>query len=365
MRARFLSKTTPSDFEMEGSNGSESAHDQGTQVTTPYYTPYQKQGMQTPGLQPVNIDLSLNSGGSSSMTSLKESPGSPSSSSSSSSNSESESFNSSVVHLHGLPGNIKLPKEPKLKGESNGLEQKNHVDQEDDTDDTLLAIENMSYEELLRKYIKNAEELRVSNLKMQMSEKEIIDLKSQMEKHKDQLDHVQNELNEKEAGLRYERGLVLELQKRTAALENHVPDCSSKIANLMEELEVTREQLKASNDVATRLQGELLSRSYDGAQDLQCQLEAAHKNIATLEAQLDLGRKQIQELEDRIIWHKTNETKHELEMQNLNAEVLNAQEQFSLEKSHLHSDIETLSEEKLHMGSRLNDLESRSHILEN
>ncbi|KAI9102079.1 hypothetical protein K1719_023589 [Acacia pycnantha] len=352
---------------MEGSNSFESVHDQGTQVMTPYYTPYQKQGLQTPGLQPVNIDLSLNSGGNSSVTSQKEGSGFPSSSSSPLS-SESEPFNSSLIHHHGLPvksDDMELPKETKLKEEFNGLEQQNHVDQGDDTNNTLQGIENISYEELLRKFIKNAEELRISNVKIQISEKEIINLKSQMEKHKDQLDHAQNELNMREADLEYERGQVLELQKQTAALETHVPDCSNKIAKLIEELEVTREQLRASNDEITRLQEELFSRSCDVAQDLQCRLEAAQENIATLEAQLDSGRKQIQELEDRIIWHKTNETKYELEMQKLKAEMLNALEQVSLEKNQLQSDIATLSEEKLQMDNRVKVLESRSNILEN
>ncbi|XP_028796164.1 protein NETWORKED 4B-like [Neltuma alba] len=352
---------------MEGSKSSESVNDQGTQVVTPYYTPYQKQGLQTSGLQPVNIDISLNSGGDNSLTSLKEGSGSPFSSSSSLS-SESVSFNSSVIHHHGLPVKSDdveiLPKETKLKGEFNGIERQNYMDQEDDPDNISRVIENITYEELLRKFIKNAEELRISNLNIQISEKEIINLKNQMEKHKDQLDHVQNELKMREADLEYERGQVLELQKQTAALETHVPDCFNKIAKLMEELEVAREQLKASNDEATRLQGELLSRSCDGTRDLPSQLEAAHENIAALEAQLDSGRKQVQELEDRITWHKTNETKRELEMQKLKSEMLNAQEQISLEKSQLQSGIATLSEEKLQMDDRLKELESRSNILE-
>ncbi|KAK4273751.1 hypothetical protein QN277_017087 [Acacia crassicarpa] len=349
---------------MEGSNSFESVHGQGTQVMTPYYTPYQKQGLQTPGLQPVNIDLSLNSGGDSSVTSQKEGSGSPSSSSSRLS-SECEPFNSSLINHHGLPvksDDMGLPKETKLKEEFNGLEQQNHVDQGDDTNNILQGIENISYEELLRKFIKNAEELRISNVKIQISEKEITNLKSQMEKHKDQLNHVQNELNMREADLEYERGQVLELQKQTAALETHVPDYSNKIAKLIEESEVTREQLKASNDEITRLQEELFSRSCDGTQDLQCRIEAAEENIATLEAQLDSGRKHIQELEDRIIWHKTNETKHELEMQKLKAEMVNALERVSLEKNQLQS---TLSEEKLQMDNRVKVLESRSNVLEN
>lgn len=322
---------------MEGSDSSESIRDQGTQVTTPYYTPYQQPGLQTSGLQPVNIDLSLSSGGNNTLTSQKEASGSPSLSSSSLS-SESEG--------------MELTKETNLREEFHGLEQQNHMDH-----DILQAIENMSYEELLRKFIKSAEELRISNLKIHISEKEIINLKSQIEKHKDQLDHVQNELKMREADLEYERAQVIELRKQKDNLETHVPDCCNKIAKLVEELEVAGEQLKASNDEATRL--------CNGTLDLKGRLEAAQENIATLEAQLDSGRKRIQELEDRIIWHKTNETKHELEMQKLKAEMLNAREQISLEKNQLQSDIAILSEEKLQMDYRLRELESRSNIVEN
>ncbi|KAF7816571.1 protein NETWORKED 4B [Senna tora] len=339
---------------MEGSDNSEAVYDQGTLGTTPYYTPYQKEvlQLQTSDLQPINMDLSPIFGSDSSVASPKEAPRSPSSSSSS----ESESSNSSVIHH--LPVNTddsELPIDTKLKEEFPDMEQQNHKVLEDNIDDMLQTRENGSYEELLRKFIKNEEELRVSNLNLQMSEKEISNLKSRVEK----------KLKMREADLEYERGRVLELQKQIADLGTHVPDCDYKISKLMEEMELTREQLKVSNDEIARLQDELVSSTCDGTNDLQAQLEVGQEKIATLETQLDSGRKQIQELEDRVIWYKANEAKNELEVQNLKDEMLDAQAQILLEKNQLLSDIESLSEEKLQMNSRLKELELESHFLQN
>ncbi|KAI4306976.1 hypothetical protein L6164_030211 [Bauhinia variegata] len=346
---------------MEGYHISESGFEQGT----PLRTPNQKLGLHESVLQTVNLDnLSPSSATGSSVASLKEGSGS---SSSSFSDSEPESFNSSVNHYHRLPVNTDgkgLLQEIELKEESPGLEQQNHLAAEDKADNILWDKENRSYEELLRKFIKNEEELRISNLKLQASEKEIGSLKSQIERSQGQLDHVQKELKMREDDLKHEKGQLMELQKQTADLETHVPDCCYKIAKLVEELEVAREQLKVSNDEIARLRNEL-DRSSDATRQLQVQLEAAQECVATFKGQLDSGRKQIQELEDRILSFEANESRLELEMQKLNAEILDSQSQFSLEKEQLQSEISSLSEEKVQLDSRLEEWESRSNLFEN
>ncbi|XP_061356059.1 protein NETWORKED 4B [Gastrolobium bilobum] len=315
---------------MEGSGNSDVGCDQGSLLVTPYYTPYQKQILQKSGLQPVNMDLSPSTGGDSTVVSTKEGSGSPSSSSS----------------------------------DSADLEQQIQIVGEEKIDNILWARGNESYDELLREFIKNEEELKVSNFKLQLSETEIVNLKNQIEKREDQLDNVRKELKMKEDNLEYEKGNVLELQKQTADLETHVPDCCYKIAKLVEQLELANEQLKTSNDEIARLREELRSKSSD-THELQGQLDVAQENVATLECQLDSGRKQIGELEDRITLYKVNETNLELEVQKLKAEMLDAQVQFSLEKDQLHSDFVSLSEVKIQLGSRLEEWESRSNALEN
>ncbi|RDY04153.1 Protein NETWORKED 4B, partial [Mucuna pruriens] len=313
---------------MEGSENSDAGRDQGNVSVTPYYTPYPKHMLLKSGLEPVNMDFSPSSGGDSS-ASMKEGYGSPSSSSSSSSDSE----------------------------------QQSQIVGQEKTDDISWETEIRSYDELLKEFLKKEEELRVSNFKLKLSEEEIMKLKIQTEKSEGQLNSALLELKVKEHNLEYEKEQVLELQKKTADLETHVPDCCYKIAKLVAKLELAEEQLKISNDEIARLKEELDSRS-SGTRELQGQLEVAEDNVATLQSQLDSKRKQNRDLEDKITWYKANEVNHELEVQKLNAEMLDAQAQFSLEKDQLHSDIACLSEESIHLGAILEEYESRSNVLE-
>lgn len=349
---------------MEGFDNSDLGCDEGNQLVTPFYTPYQKPILPKSGIEPVNMEFTLSSGGDSSVASMKEGSGS---SSSSSSDSEADSSNPSVINYYGVPGNADgkgLPEGFKLKEDFPDLKQQVHLAGEENTDNILWAVrENKSYDELLRKFIKTEEELKVSNFKLELSEKEIVKLKIQIETSDGRLDNALKELKMKEDDLEYKKGQILELQNQTADLETHVPDCCYKIAKLVEQLEVAQEQLKVSNDENERLSEELRSRS-SGAHELQGQLEVAQENVASLELQLDSGKKQIRELEDRITWYKANETSHELEVQKLKAEMLDAKAQFSFEKDQLHSDIENLSEVKILLGSRLEEWESRSNVLE-
>jgi chromosome segregation ATPase len=339
---------------MEGSDDFGEAFDQESLLATQYYTPHPKKILPKSGIQPVNLDFSPSSGGVSSAASMKE--GSSRSPSSSSSDSESESFIKSVIHYQGTPVNTdgKQPPEGKLKEDLPDTERQSQLVEEG---------ENRSYDDLLKKFLKNEEELRVSNFKLQLSEEEIIKLKNQIEKSEGQLDNVQKELTLNKEELEYEKGQVLELRKQTAELETHVPDCCYKIASLVEQQEVANEHLKISNTEVARLRKELESRSSENHQ-LQGHLGMAQENVVKLERQLDSGSNKIRELEDMIAWFKANETNHELEVQRMKAEMLDVQEQFSLERDQLHSEIVSLSEMKIDLTSRLEEWECRSNLLE-
>ncbi|CAJ1974533.1 unnamed protein product [Sphenostylis stenocarpa] len=297
---------------------------------TPYYTPYPKHLLQKSGLQPVNIEFSPSSGGDSSVASVKEGSGSPSSSSSSSSDSEQ-----------------RISKVGEKK-----------------TDDISWESENRSYDELLKAFLKNEEELKLSNFKLKLSEEEIAKLKIQIEKCEDQLNNALVESLVKEENLEYEKGQVLELQKKTVDLETHVSGCFLKIEKLVAQLKLAEEQLKISYDEIATLKEELNSRTSD-SRELQGKLEVALENVVTLECELDSERKQVRNFEDRLTWYKNNETNNEIEVKKLKAEMLDAEAQFSLVKSQLHSDIARLSEENIQLDSRLEEYESRSNMLEN
>ncbi|KAK7317037.1 hypothetical protein RJT34_00938 [Clitoria ternatea] len=331
---------------------------------TPYYTPYKNKRPQNSSLKPVDLDLSPSSGGDSSVPSMKEGSGS-----SSSSSSDSEPEPSILSHDNGsMPVNTEgkgLPEDIKLKEEFPDFEQQKQIGGQVKTDHITCDSEDKSYDQLLKEFLKNEEDLKVSNFKLKLSEEEITQLKIQIKESEGEVENVREELKMKEESLENEKGQVLELQKQTAELETHVPDCCYKIAKLVEQLEAAEEQLKISNVEIARLNEELDRRS-SGNRDLQGQLEAAQENVVTLECKLESEREQIQNLEHRITtWVKANETNHELEVQNLKAEMLDAQKQFRLEKDELLSDIASLSEAKEELGSRLQEYESRSSVLEN
>ncbi|CAL0305351.1 unnamed protein product [Lupinus luteus] len=269
---------------------------------------------------------------------------------------------------------------------------------EENTDNILSERENRSYSKLLRKFIESEEELKVSNFKLQLSEEEIIKLKNQIKESEGHLDNVRKELKMKEDGLEYEKGRVLELQKQTTDLETHVPDCSHKIAKLniqieesggqldnvpkelkhdednleyekgqveedcykiaklMEQLEVAREQLKVSNDEKTRLKEELKNR-YSLNHELQGQLngvlETAQKRESVMEWLFDLESSKTRVLEYRMAEYKADDTEHDLERKKLKAE-----------NEQLHSDVKSKSKVQKQLEERLEEREARSKAFE-
>ncbi|KAK1558954.1 hypothetical protein Q3G72_008677 [Acer saccharum] len=88
-------------------------------------------------------------------------------SSSSSSDSESVSFNSS--NYSGIPITI----DGEGFNEFPSLKKKNQEAEDDNADSLLEGRENGSYEELLGGIIEYEEKLRVSNLRLQLSEEEV------------------------------------------------------------------------------------------------------------------------------------------------------------------------------------------------
>ncbi|OIV98082.1 hypothetical protein TanjilG_09575 [Lupinus angustifolius] len=325
------------------------------------------------------MDLSLSSGRDSSSAFVEEIPGSLSSSFDSEAEFSDRSVNADdEVLSEGI----------RLKEDFPDLEQ----DGQENTDNILSERKNRSYGELLRKFIKSEEELKVSNLKLQLSEEEVIKLKNQIKEREGHLDNVRKELKMKEDDHEYEKGQVLELQKQTTDLETHVPDCSQQIPmlkiqieegqldnvrkelkikevdleyekgqvlelqKLVEQLEAAREQLKVSNDEKTRLKEELKNRCSLN-HELQGQhkgaLETAEKSEAAMKWLLESGAENTEVLNDKITQYQANEAKHVLERKKLKAE-----------KEQLHSDVKSKSKVQKQMESRLREGEDRSKLFE-
>ncbi|KAK3193389.1 hypothetical protein Dsin_024699 [Dipteronia sinensis] len=125
---------------------------------------------------------------------------------------------------------------------------KRNQEAEDDNADSLLeGRENGSYEELLGGIIEYEEKIRVSNLRLQLSEEE--------------------------------------------AARKLVTESDFEIERLLKELELTRERLKGSNEEIERLKNELVNEISVGTHLVQGQLKLAQEDVAKLNTELDSERR--------------------------------------------------------------------------
>lgn len=367
-------------------------------------TLYQNLMMLKSKLQPLNVSFD---GDNTSVASMKQGSESPLSSW----DSEPENDTPSVIKSDGSFEDINL--------EENyvNMEEQNQFVGVENTDDLSWEIDNRSYDNLLKKFMEKEEELRVTNLKLQLSEEEniklkvqvesseglfddlceelklkekelhkqkvlseeeIFKLKIQIEKSENQHDNVSKELNLKEKELNKQKELLkeeifnLKIQfKRSECQLVNVQEALNlkekelqkqtvnvcKITDLVKQCEVANEKLKISEDEIEFLTKELKSKSHDTRQ-LQSQLEAAQNNIAKLELELDSRKKGMHLLGELVRMHKK-------EVQKLMSEMHNWQTKFSSEKGELNFNIACLSNMKIQLTSKLEDCESRNKELEN
>jgi len=318
---------------MEGPSNSDVDGGGKSVLITQYYTPYWKQMLLKSGLRPLNIDLSLSSDGD----------------------------NSPVA-------STKAGCETPLS--SWDFEPENEFVGVENTDDGLLwEMDNRSYDELIKKLIEKEEELRDTNLKLQLSEEENIKLKVQVGNGEGQLDNVSDELNLKEKELSKQKELLEEfnlkeekLQKQTGKLSTYIPEYVSNFTNLVKQPAVAGEKLKSKVEIEV-VRKELGSKSHEIHQ-LQGWLKVALENMAKSDLELVSERKRNQMLRDLVTIYETNETNHKQEVQKLNSEILDLQAKFSLEKDELNFDIANLSKMKIQLTSKLEYCESINKELE-
>jgi chromosome segregation ATPase len=368
-----LRKSLPSELQVQSFGSSEFGSGQGS----PLLTPDQKLGFHNSGHQVINSDISLSSGAGSSVLSLKE--GTESSPSSFSSDSETESFNLTLNNYLGPPmdfdGKVLHHRISEMETELPSMKEKFWTAGKDNMDNLLKVEEKDRYDELLGRISQSEEELRVSNLKLQLSEKEIARLKSELEKGESaivlagsmqvQLECVQEDIKMREAEVKLEKGRVLELQNQIAELEARISDSSNQIRRLVEESELTRERLKGSDEEILKLKLELAVRMSEGTHELQGELEVAREEIAMLQTQLDSAKRKALELEESVVRYKTSVSNRDVEVRELKVALRDAQEQFSREKAQLQSDISSLSEKQTLFDATLKEWELRSGSLEN
>lgn len=312
-----LSNSIPSEFDVQGVDNSES----GNGHDPPLLTPDQKLGFH----KASNRAPSVSSHGASSDLSLKE--GSESFSFSSS-DSESESFNSSGNAYYSLPVNTdrsELHKKIIVMGtDLSSMEEKLRMHEEENRDSMLNGEENRNYEELLSRIIGYEEELRLTKVKLQLSEDDVTRLKIELEKSvffrdlsgtlQAQLELALKDIQMREDDLQVERKRVLELQKKVA----------------------------------------------EGSEELQGQLKVAEEEITMLNAKLNTESRRVLDLQERITCYKSDLSDHDHEIKALK----DAQENLSVEKAHMQSEILDLSEKQNMLEVKLREWDLQGKFME-
>lgn len=312
-----LTNSIPSEFDVQGVDNSESGHGH----DPPLLTPDQKLGFH----KASNRAPSVSSHGASSDLSLKE--GSESFSFSSS-DSESESFNSSGNAYYSLPVNTdrsELHKKIIVMGtDLSSMEEKLRMHEEENRDSMLNGEENRNYEELLSRIIGYEEELRLTKVKLQLSEDDVTRLKMELEKSvffrdlsgtlQAQLELALKDIQMREDDLQVERKRVLELQKKVA----------------------------------------------EGSEELQGQLKVAEEEITMLNAKLNTESRRVLDLQERITCYKSDLSDHDHEIKALK----DAQENHSVEKAHLQSEILDLSEKQNMLEVKLREWDLQGKFME-
>ncbi|KAE8679320.1 Methyl esterase 17 [Hibiscus syriacus] len=358
-----LRKTVLSDFLTQGP-------DSGLDQNSPMVTPDKKLGIP----KSVQQALSFSSGGGSSELSSKEGT----ESSSFSSDLDSESFGSSVnIYLRSVmdaDNGVEHHKVIEQGSDLPTMTEKIRVVDGENVEGKLKMGGNRSYEELNERFAKCEEELRNSNLKLQLAEEEIVRLNAELKKSESvsvlaenmavQLESLQRDMKMREADLELEKGKVIELQKQIVEMGACFSDSNSEASRLMEEIAGSKEKIKATEEEIVMLKHELGKKVYDDAHDVLGQLESAQEEIATLKAELDIDRRQVVNLQEQILRYKDDLSSRGREVEELKGALCDAQDHFSMQKASFQSEIFGLLEKETHLEARLKEWELRGRLLE-
>ncbi|RVW56493.1 Protein NETWORKED 4A [Vitis vinifera] len=341
-----LRKNILSDLQSQGSGIS----DLGSEPASTCPSPDQRERRRKSGRRAAGFDFFLGSGGSSSDLYNKGDE------SSSLSDSESGSDDSSVNNYLGVPG-------------------KQQMQQEENADRSLRGTGNGNCEDLLGKIAGYEEELRAAKEKIQLSEEEIVRLKTELQKYGplNFTNNFQAELVElpprdikmQESELEFAKKQASEFEERAVGLEVDCSDPGLKIQSLVEELRITKERLQGSEKEIANLIDELASRgSSESISHMQEQLELAHKDIAMWKAKLDREKREVSKLQERVGRYKTSLSDREHEIRELKEVISDADHNFELEKSLLMTKISKLLDNQSHLEEKLKEWELRCQSLE-
>ncbi|WCJ20110.1 Kinase interacting (KIP1-like) family protein [Euphorbia peplus] len=244
-----------------------------------------------------------------------------------SSSSSSESFNSSGNAYYSLPPNTNHKGlHHKILDLGTNLPRMLHSDSEDNGD-RFDVQENGNYGELLGRMMRYEEELRDSNLKLKLSQEEIA--------------RLQNELERSQS-----------FMISTETLQGQLESANQNIRMREADLQVERRRTME------------LKEMVDGANEMEFQLKSAQEEIIVLRAKLESKSEECLDLQERFSRLENDLLERDDEAKALNFALVNAEESFLAERSHLQSTISRLSERNSELDARIEEWESRSKSLE-
>ncbi|KAJ9543458.1 hypothetical protein OSB04_023165 [Centaurea solstitialis] len=314
-----LRKNIPSDLQSQGSGIS----DVGSEP--PSVIPGSNQRVRS-GTRAAGFDVFLKSGGSSSDLVTKEGD------ETSTLDSESESDDSSVNNYSSASAN----------SDRRGL-RKRIADLE--TELRKLQMQNEEKENLGKDTLKNdgvAEELRIANEKIRVSEDVIGKMRIELQKYETMSP----------------RPLMI-----TDGLEAEFSEQEHRIRVLEVELKATREKLNDSEQEVKRLRHEIENNGSSNSH-LQEKLGSAQKDISGWKSKFEKEKREASKLQDRITRYKANLAEREREIRALRETLSNANKSLSEENTQLNEQVTKMLKERALLDDTLKEFDLRCQCSE-
>ncbi|CAL5189822.1 unnamed protein product [Lathyrus oleraceus] len=197
------------------------------------------------------------------------------------------------------------------------------------------------------------QDLMIVNEKLKISEEEIAKLKTELENYRS-LDSGNTDASvDKE----------LEVQGSIDGADRELFEPSNDTVALTEELQIVKENLKASETQVASLKTEV-NKSKERIQQLQDQLDLARKDISSWKSKFNAEKRESTKFQERLARLKSSLLDRDNEIRELKTAVSDAEEKIFPEKANLKLEMSKLLEEQTHLKELIREWECRGRSFE-
>lgn len=197
------------------------------------------------------------------------------------------------------------------------------------------------------------QDLMIVNEKLKISEEEIAKLKTELENYRS-LDSGNTDASvDKE----------LEVQGSIDGADRELFEPSNDTVALTEELQIVKENLKASETQVASLKTEV-NKSKERIQQLQDQLDLARKDISSWKSKFNAEKRESTKFQERLTRLKSSLLDRDNEIRELKTAVSDAEEKIFPEKANLKLEMSKLLEEQTHLKELIREWECRGRSFE-